>query len=201
MALVILDRDGVINHDSEDYIKSPDEWQPIAGSLEAIARLCRAGYRVVIATNQAGIARGRFDIDALNQIHRKMIFCAQEKGGKIDAIFFCPHAPDNYCDCRKPKPGLLLDASERLRIPLAGVPFVGDSISDLEAAQAVGALPVLVKTGYGSASYAEWFGDNNRHRVEDVPVYQDLAAFTDDLLEHGLDHRVAKLAGGRPRAN
>jgi len=199
MALVILDRDGVINHDSEDYIKSPEEWRPIAGSLEAIARLCRADYRVVIATNQSGIATGRFDIDALNQIHRKMIVSVQQNGGKIDAIFFCPHAPDDQCDCRKPKPGLLLEASERLCTPLAGVPFVGDSSSDVEAAQAVGALPILVKTGYGSASHADWLSRNDRHPFEHVPVFPDLAAFVDDLLGHKLDHQVAGLTGVQPR--
>ena len=107
MALVILDRDGVINFDSEHFIKSPDEWRPIPGSLEAIARLCRANFRVVIATNQSGIGRGLFGVETLNQIHKKMIAQVQEKGGKIDAIFFCPHTPEDHCNCRKPKPGMI----------------------------------------------------------------------------------------------
>ena len=154
MALIILDRDGVINFDSENYIKSPEEWQPIPGSLEAIARLGRANFQVVLATNQAGIGRGLFDVDTLNRIHQKMIAQVQEKGGKIDAIFFCPPTPEDHCICRKPKPGLLLEASKRLRLPLLGIPFVGDSDSDVEAALAVGAQPVLVNSGNGRATQA-----------------------------------------------
>ena len=198
MALIILDRDGVINHDSADYIKSPKEWEPISGSLEAIARLCRANYRVVIATNQSGIGRGLFDIDILNRIHRKMIVCAQEKGGRIDAIFFCPHVPDDECSCRKPKPGLLLEASERLRTPLAGVPFVGDSASDVEAAQAVGALPILVSTSNAHANDADWLASDDQHQFANIPVYRDLAAFVDHLLDSRLDHQVARAHRGTP---
>ena len=183
-ALVILDRDGVINFDSEDYIKSPDEWRPIPGSLEAIARLCRSNFRVVIATNQSGIGRGLFDVDTLNRIHQKMIAQVQEKGGKIDAIFFCPHTPEDHCICRKPKPGLLLEASNRLHLPLAGIPFVGDSDSDVEAAVAVGAQPVLVKTGDGRATHAAQLPQNQESTSARVAVYDDLAAFVVALLEH-----------------
>ena len=184
MALVILDRDGVINFDSEGYIKSPDEWQPIPGSLEAIARLCRANFRVVLATNQSGIGRGLFDVDTLNRIHQKMITQVQEKGGKIDAIFFCPHTPEDHCICRKPKPGLLLEASNRLRLPLAGVPFVGDSDTDVEAALAAGAQPVLVNTGNGRATQIAGVSGNQEPPSARVSVYADLAAFVAALLDH-----------------
>ena len=149
VSLVILDRDGVINHDSDDYIKSPDEWQPLPGSLEAIARLCRADYTVVVATNQAGVGRGLFSQEMLIRIHRKMASSIRDKGGRLDSVFFCPHSPAEQCGCRKPKPGMLLEISDRLGIGLSGVPVVGDSLRDLEAAEAAGAIPVLVKTGRG----------------------------------------------------
>ena len=181
MTLVILDRDGVINQDSERHIRSPHEWIPIAGSLEAIAKLNHAGFRVVIATNQSGIGRGLFDINALNRIHQKMIAQTQERGGKIDAIFFCPHVPEALCDCRKPKPGLLLEASVRLSEPLSNVPFVGDSISDVLAAQAAGAQPVLVKTGNGLASHTELM-TNNKYDVSNVTVCSNLSTFVDSLV-------------------
>jgi len=191
MALVILDRDGVINFDSDDYIKSPDEWRPIPGSLEAIARLCRAKFRVVLATNQSGIGRGLFDVDMLNQIHQKMITQVQEKGGKIDAIFFCPHTSEDHCICRKPKPGLLLEASKRLRVPLKGIPFVGDSDTDVEAALAVGAQPVLVKTGDGRATRAaRSIRDQEPKSAAHVSVYADLAAFVAALLDRRVDPQV-----------
>ena len=139
MRLVILDRDGVINHDSPEFIKSPAEWKPLPGSLEAIARLNRAGYRVVVVSNQSGLSRRVLDIEALNLVHEKMHRQVQEVGGAIDAIFFCPHGPRDACQCRKPKPGLLLDIANRLNLSLTGVPAVGDSTRDLEAAQAVSA--------------------------------------------------------------
>jgi D-glycero-D-manno-heptose 1,7-bisphosphate phosphatase len=183
MAFVILDRDGVINFDSENYIKSPEEWRPIPGSLEAIARLCRANFQVVLATNQSGIGRGLFNVDTLNRIHQKMITQVQEKGGKIDAIFFCPHIPEDHCLCRKPKPGLLLEASKRLRLPLDGIPFVGDSNTDAEAALAVGAQPILVKSGHGGATQATRIVQKQKPTSEHVPVYSDLAAFVAALLD------------------
>ena len=149
MKLVILDRDGTINEDSDQYIKSPSEWKPIRGSLEAIARLTQGGWRCVVATNQSGIARGLFDMATLNAIHVEMHRAVAHAGGRIDAIFFCPHAADSNCECRKPKPGLLREIASRLDVELAGVPVIGDSLRDVEAAAAVGAKPYLVLTGKG----------------------------------------------------
>ncbi len=149
MKLVILDRDGVINHDSDHYIKSPEEWKPIAGSLEAIARLTQAGYHVVVATNQSGLGRGLFDMAALNAMHDKMHKAVAQLGGRIDAVFFCPHAQDAGCSCRKPQPGMLLEIAERFNIALSGVKSIGDSLRDLQAASSAGAKPVLVLTGKG----------------------------------------------------
>ncbi|MDD2929853.1 MAG: D-glycero-beta-D-manno-heptose 1,7-bisphosphate 7-phosphatase, partial [Sideroxydans sp.] len=131
MKLIILDRDGVINYDSDQFIKSPDEWKPIPGSLEAIARLNQEGYRVVVATNQSGIGRGLFDMPTLNAIHDKMHKSLAQVGGRIDAIFFCPHTNEADCSCRKPKSGMMLEISARYGIGLAGVPAVGDSLRDL----------------------------------------------------------------------
>jgi D-glycero-D-manno-heptose 1,7-bisphosphate phosphatase len=147
---VILDRDGVINLDSDHFIKTPDEWIPIAGSLEAIARLNQAGYRVVIASNQSGIGRGLFEMSALNAMHEKMYKALANLGGRVDAIFFCPHTAADGCECRKPKSGLLEQASERFGIELKGVPIVGDSLRDLEAGVALGCSPHLVLTGKGT---------------------------------------------------
>jgi len=149
MKLVILDRDGTINHDSDQYIKSPAEWKPIPGSMEAIARLTQRGWRCVVATNQSGIARGLFDMATLNAIHTEMHRAVAQAGGRIDAIFFCPHAADSNCECRKPKPGLLREIASRFDIELKGVPMIGDSLRDLEAAAAAGAQPYLVLTGKG----------------------------------------------------
>ena len=150
MKLVILDRDGVINHDSDLYIKSPDEWMPIKGSPEAIARLNQWGYRVVVATNQSGVGRGLFGMDMLNAIHNKMIRVVTHAGGRIDAVFFCPHTDADKCNCRKPKTGMLEDIATRFRCDLNGVPAIGDSLRDLQAAVAVGAEPLLVLTGKGA---------------------------------------------------
>ena len=176
MRLIILDRDGVINEDSDAYIKSPAEWAPIPGSLEAIARLNHEGWRVVVASNQSGIARGLFAIDTLMRIHEKMQRALAQFGGAIDAVFFCPHGPDDHCRCRKPKPGLLEDIGARLHIDLRGVPAVGDSRRDLEAARQVGALPILVRTGNGQQTIAGGTG------LLDVPVFDDLAGVVDALL-------------------
>lgn len=176
MRLVILDRDGVINHDSDAYIKSPDEWIAIPGSLEAIADLHQEGYKIVVATNQSGVARKLFDLDMLNRIHQKMLESVRHKGGDIDAIFFCPHGPDDKCECRKPKPGLYREIAERLKSNLTGVYAVGDSARDVVAARAVQALPILVRTGKGERTLAKGVD------IDGVPVYADLAAFTDALL-------------------
>jgi D-glycero-D-manno-heptose 1,7-bisphosphate phosphatase len=177
MKLVILDRDGVINEDSDAYIKSVAEWVPIPGSLEAIARLNHAGFRVVVATNQSGVARGLFDMEALDAIHQRLHGELAKVGGQLDGIYFCPHAPDDRCTCRKPEPGLFEEIANRTNTPLDGVPVIGDSLRDLVAARAVGARPILVRTGKGRAAergVAEEWG---------VPVYDDLAAVVTALLE------------------
>jgi D-glycero-D-manno-heptose 1,7-bisphosphate phosphatase len=155
MKLVILDRDGVINEDSASYIKSPDEWRPIPGSLEAIARFTQAGFHVVLATNQSGVGRGLFEVSTLNAIHDKMHRALAPLGGRIDAIFFCPHAEEAGCACRKPKSGLLEEIAHRFNVELKGVPNIGDSLRDLQAAAAVGAAPVLVLTGKGGKTRDE----------------------------------------------
>ena len=149
MKLIVLDRDGVINFDSDQYIKSPEEWKPIPGSLSAIARLNQEGYRVVVSTNQSGVGRGLFGMDTLNAIHDKMLRSAAQVGARIDAVFFCPHTDADRCECRKPKPGMLREIALRFNIELAGVPAVGDSLRDLQAAAAVAAQPLLVMTGKG----------------------------------------------------
>jgi D-glycero-D-manno-heptose 1,7-bisphosphate phosphatase len=154
MKLVILDRDGVINQDSDQFIKNPDEWKPIPGSLEAIARLNHSGYRVVVASNQSGIGRGLFDMAALNAINDKMYRALGLFGGHIDALFYCPHAAEADCDCRKPKPGMFLDIAQRFNVSLSGVPSVGDSLRDLQAAATAGAQPILVLTGKGKKTKA-----------------------------------------------
>jgi D-glycero-D-manno-heptose 1,7-bisphosphate phosphatase len=154
MKLIILDRDGVINHDSDQFIKSPDEWKPIPGSLEAIARLTREGWRVVVATNQSGLARGLFEMATLNAIHAKMHKAVTQAGGRIEAVFYCPHSADMDCACRKPRSGLFDEIAARYGCVLSDVPAVGDSLRDLEAAVAVGAIPVLVRTGKGKRTLA-----------------------------------------------
>jgi len=152
--LIILDRDGVINHDSSEFIKSPQEWRPIDGSMEAIALLNQAGYVVVVATNQSGISRKLFDMQILNAIHQKMHEAAQHVGATIDAVFFCPHAADVNCDCRKPKPGMLREIAKRYDIDLKNVPVVGDSLRDLQSGFIVGCAPHLVLSGKGEATLA-----------------------------------------------
>lgn len=176
MRLIILDRDGVINEDSDAYIKSPEEWTPIPGSLEAIARLTQAGYHVVVATNQSGIARGYFDLETLHAMHEKMDRALAALGGKVEAVFFCPHGPDDACSCRKPKPGLLQEIAARYKVGLEGVYAVGDSPRDVEAALAAGARPVHLRTGKGARALA-------RGEIPaQVPVHEDLRSFVDSLL-------------------
>ncbi len=154
MKLIILDRDGVINYDSAQFIKSPEEWKPLPGSLEAIARLNQEGYRVVVATNQSGVGRGLFDMPTLNAIHDKMHKACALVGARIDAVFFCPHTADSHCHCRKPKVGMLQEIAERYNMSLTGVPAVGDSLRDLQSAVTMGAIPYLVLTGKGSKTQA-----------------------------------------------
>jgi D-glycero-D-manno-heptose 1,7-bisphosphate phosphatase len=153
---VILDRDGVINHDSDDYIKSPEEWQPIIGSPEAIALLNAHGFKVAVITNQSGIARGFYSLDTLAQIHAKMHASVAAAGGSIADIFYCPHGPEDACDCRKPLPGLFLQFAQKYNVDLPGVPMVGDAIRDIQAAQSVGCTPLLVETGKGELTLARY---------------------------------------------
>jgi D-glycero-D-manno-heptose 1,7-bisphosphate phosphatase len=155
MKLVILDRDGVVNFDSDQYIKSPAEWRPIPGSIEAIARLHQGGWRIAVATNQSGIGRGLFDMATLNAINDKMMEMVFRQGGRIDALFFCPHTAAEGCGCRKPRTGMLEEIGARFHTDLKGVPLVGDSLKDLQAADEVGAQPLLVLTGKGQRTRTE----------------------------------------------
>jgi len=177
MKIIILDRDGVINVDSDQFIKSPEEWKPIPGSLEAIARLNQWGWRVVIASNQSGIGRGLFGMDTLNAINEKMVKSLAQLGGRIDGIFFCPHAADSTCDCRKPKPGLFHQISRRFNVDLRGMPVVGDSLRDLQAGIAVGCLPYLVLTGKGAKTQGD------PALPENTKIYPDLASVVADLID------------------
>jgi len=176
MKLVILDRDGVINEDSDEFIKSPEEWHPVPGSLEAIAQLNRAGYRVVVVSNQSGIGRGLFGEETLGRIHNKMAHALDDVGGYVEAIFYCPHRPEDHCACRKPEPGLLKELASRLDVDLTDVPIIGDSLRDLQAAAAVDAKAILVRTGKGETTLEEIRGKAQ------VPVYRDLADAVAALL-------------------
>jgi D-glycero-D-manno-heptose 1,7-bisphosphate phosphatase len=179
--LVVLDRDGTINEDRDDYVKSADEWTPLPGALEAIARLNHAGWHVAIASNQSGLGRGLFDMAALNTMHIKMNQLLARQGGRVDAVFFCPHAPDEACDCRKPLPGLFQQIANRYGIEMNGVPVVGDSLRDLQAGAAVGCEPHLVCTGKAGG-----LDDGQLQQllaqVPGATVHADLAAFADFLL-------------------
>ena len=176
--LLILDRDGVINRDSREFVKNVDEWRPIPGSIEAIADLSKAGYTVVVASNQSGLARGLFDRNALRAMHRKLRRLVAAQGGHIDRIVVCPHGPDDGCRCRKPAPGLLQRIARHYGTSLDGVPAVGDSLRDLEAAAAAGAVPILVRTGNGTKVAASLPA-----KLRSVPVFDDLAAVADELLK------------------
>jgi len=166
--LIILDRDGVINHDSDEYIKSPDEWIAVPGSLEAIAELNRYQYHVVVVTNQSGITRGLLGIETLHRIHEKMHRLVHKAGGMIDAVLFCTSTDDNHPD-RKPNPGMLLELSKRLEVDLKGVPMVGDSLRDIQAARAVGAQPILVRSGKGNRTLMLKFDKQK------LPIFENLA--------------------------
>jgi D-glycero-D-manno-heptose 1,7-bisphosphate phosphatase len=174
--LIVLDRDGVINYDSEQFIKSPDEWRPIPGSLEAISRLNHAGFRVVVATNQSGLGRGLFDMATLIAINDKMHKALAQLGGRIDAVFYCPHTADSGCDCRKPKPGMLTEIGNRFGVELTGVPCVGDSVRDLQAAAAVEAQPILVLSGKGEKTLRDGVFPTN------TVIFPDLAFAATALL-------------------
>jgi D-glycero-D-manno-heptose 1,7-bisphosphate phosphatase len=176
MKLVILDRDGTINSDSDDFVKTPDEWLPLPGSLEAIARLNHAGWHVVIASNQSGLGRGLFDVASLNAMHAKMHKMLAAVGGRVDAVFYCPHSPEESCTCRKPLPGLFEQIGERFGVPLKGVPTAGDSLRDLQAGAAAGCEPHLVLTGKSA-------GGQPQGLPAGTMVHADLAAFVGFLLE------------------
>jgi len=175
--LIVLDRDGVINRDSDSYITRVHDWIAIPGSLEAIARLCHAGLRVVVATNQSGLGRGYLTMDDLNDMHRKMRDQLQGLGAQIEGIFFCPHAPAAGCRCRKPRPGLLEEIMFRLQVQVRGVPVVGDSFRDIQAAKAVDATPVLVLTGKGQRTL-----ERHADELSYVDIYPDLAGFVEGFL-------------------
>lgn len=175
--LVILDRDGVINRDSSDFVKSPEEWIPLQGSIEAIAALSKAGFSVAVASNQSGLARGLFDTAALSAMHRKLLDSVASCGGRVEHIAICPHGPDDGCDCRKPRPGLLHQIATALDVDLAGVPFIGDSLRDLQTAQAAGARPVLVRTGNGQQT-----AETLPPEFSTIDIYDDLAAAVAALL-------------------
>ncbi len=175
MKLIILDRDGVINVDSDQFIKSPEEWKPIPGSLEAIARLNQWGWRVVVASNQSGVGRGLFGMDTLNAINDKMVRSLAQVGGRLDAIFFCPHAADSTCECRKPKSGLFQQIADRFNVDLVGVPCVGDSLRDLQAGARLGCAPYLVLTGKGALTR------ENPELPPDTQIFPDLDAIATAL--------------------
>ena len=184
MPLLILDRDGVINEDSEDYIRCLADWRPIPGSIEAIARASRAGYRVAIATNQSGLGRGYFGLDELEAIHQRLCARVEEQGGCIAGIFYCPHLPDAGCDCRKPRTGLLRAIEAELGENATDAWFIGDSLKDLQAARSFGCRPALVITGKGAGTAARLAGpDPGVENAADIPVFANLAEAIDTLLE------------------
>jgi len=182
MPAIILDRDGVINFDSEEYIKSPAEWRPIPGSLEAIAALNRAGYCVYIATNQSGVARGLYDIDTLQAIHDKLHQALAKVGGKVTDIIYCPHHPQEACLCRKPKAGMLAAIQDKHQLDLTTTYFIGDSHVDIQAAQTIGCKPILVLTGNGEATLNRY-----RHLLANVPQFPDLACAVAFILTETSD--------------
>ncbi len=192
MKLVILDRDGTINSDSDDFVKSPEEWMPLPGALEAIARLNHAGWHAVIASNQSGLGRGLFDVASLNAMHAKMHKMLAAVGGRIDAVFFCPHAPEESCLCRKPLPGLFEQIGARFGIPLKGVPAAGDSLRDIQAGAAAGCEPHLVLTGK-SAIWKD--GGQPEGLPPGTQLHADLAAFADFILAR--DAAAAALSADR----
>ena len=192
MKLVVLDRDGTINEDRDDFVKSEQEWVPLPGAIEAIARLNHAGYHAVLATNQSGLGRGLFEMSTLNAMHAKMNRLLAQEGGRIDAVFFCPHAADEGCDCRKPLPGLIRQIGERYGVDLADVPVVGDSLRDIQAGAAAGCPTHLVRTGKAAAASDEEVG----RWLADVPgtlLHADLGAFVSHLLAK---ERAARAAAG-----
>jgi len=193
--LIILGRDGILNEFREDHIKAPEEWVPVPGALEAVSRLNHAGWHVVVATNQSGIGRGMIDMAAVNAVHAFMMRSLQALGGRIDAVFFCPHAPDEQCECRKPLPGMALEIGRRYGVDLAMVPMVGDTLRDLQAAQAAGCEPHLVRSGRAAALEAAQVAELLA-QVPGTTVHRDLAELASHLLEreHLRDSQSGALA-------
>jgi len=179
---LILDRDGVINYDSDNFIKSEDEWRPLPGSLQAIADLNRAGYRIVVISNQSGLSRGLFDQNTLTAMHQKFTQLLAKLGGQIEHIYFCPHGPDDNCECRKPLPGLFTQFARDYAVDLNSVAAIGDSLRDLQAAHAAGAEPILVQTGKGERSLAAIQALPDTDPLRQTRIYPDLAAYTQQLL-------------------
>jgi D-glycero-D-manno-heptose 1,7-bisphosphate phosphatase len=187
MSLLILDRDGVVNEDSDAYIRSLEEWRPIPGSIAAIARLSQAGYRVVIATNQSGLGRGYFDLEALEAIHARTRQLVEAEGGVVSGIFYCPHTPDDGCNCRKPATGLLRAVERELGETALGAWFIGDSLKDLQAARAHGCRPLLVTTGKGAETAAALHsGSADIAEPDNIPVFDDLSAAATAIIEGAL---------------
>ena len=178
MKLIILDRDGVINHDSDQFIKSPAEWQPIDGSMDAIAFLTQAGYTLAVASNQSGIARGYFTVQTLNEMHIKMHKLVRQAGGEISGIWFCPHTADSQCNCRKPKTGMILDILDRFQAEASETYLVGDSLRDLQAITHVGGKPILVKTGKGMKTLEK----ERENLPENIQIFDNLLAFAKYLI-------------------
>ena len=182
--LIILDRDGVINEDSDNYIRSVSEWQPIEGSIRAIAALSKAGYQLAITTNQSGIARGYFPVTELNAMHQKMTDLVTSEGGKIDAIFFCPHGPDDQCSCRKPQPGMVLDALTQFQQKPENCWVVGDSLRDIQAGLQAGCKAALVRTGKGERTLRVIAEKETAY--SNIPVFTNLYDFVEQLLNEGV---------------
>jgi D-glycero-D-manno-heptose 1,7-bisphosphate phosphatase len=190
LKLIILGRDGILNEYRDDHVKAPQEWQPIPGALEAVARLNHAGWHAVVATNQAGIGRGMIDMASINAVHSHMMKLVQQAGGRIDAVFFCPHRPEDGCVCRKPLPGMMQEIAQRYGVDLAAVPMVADTLRDLQAAVAAGCDPHLVRSGRalraGDALISQWL-----QQVPSARVHDSLAAFAEHLLERDHVHDSA----------
>ena len=187
MKLIILGRDGILNEYRDDHVKAPAEWVPIPGALEAVSRLNHAGWHAVVATNQAGIGRGMIDMASVNLIHAHMNKLMQAQGARLDAVFFCPHTPEEQCDCRKPLPGMMLEIGERYGVDLDHVPVAADTLRDLQAAHAAGCEPHLVRTGRAAqlddAVVEQWC-----KQVPGVRVHADLSAMAEQLIAR--DQRV-----------
>ncbi len=196
MKLIILGRDGILNEYRDDHVKAPGEWLPVPGALEAVSRLNHAGWHAVVATNQAGIGRGMIDMASINLIHAHMNKLMQAQGARLDAVFFCPHTPEEHCECRKPLPGMMLDIGHRYGIDLRHVPVAADTLRDLQAAQAAGCEPHLVRTGR-AARLDEPHIDHIRQQVPAVQVHADLPALAEHLIARDQRASAAQAEGSR----